>query len=207
VRISRLALAVAALVLAVFPAVLAADVQAWRETLRDDDVRYLAEERPPPGWSTSTRLPARLSRGLLAVGDDVELRRAVTAFRTARRATEGFGTRFVRQRLRENAEIALGDVVNHQGGPQASQAADLLGVLEFVDATSGPRAATPVERSLGSFRNAVRLDPGNVAAKYNLELLLRLLEARGERIGPNPQPGPRASGQRGAGAGTPGRGY
>ena len=41
---------------------------------------------------------------------------------------------------------------------QASQAFDLLGILAFSDSTSG-RRATPVERSLAAFENAVRRDP------------------------------------------------
>ena len=109
--------------------------------------------------------------------------------------------------MRGAAEAALADVAASNDAPaHASQAFDLLGILAFSDSTSG-RRATPVERSLAAFDNAVRRDPGNTAAKYNLELLLRLLEAEGERRGPNPTPGPRGSGRRGAGTGTPGQGY
>jgi hypothetical protein len=53
----------------------------------------------------------------------------------------------------------------------------------------------------------VRLDPTNAAAQYNLELLLRMLLAHGQRVGPNSAPGPRATGRKGAGAGQPGTGY
>ena len=109
--------------------------------------------------------------------------------------------------MRGAAEAALADVAASNDAPaHASQAFDLLGILAFSDSTSG-RRATPVERSLAAFDNAVRRDPGNTAAKYNLELLLRLLEAEGERRGPNPAPGPRGSGRRGAGTGSPGQGY
>ena len=76
------------------------------------------------------------------------------------------------------------EVITDGSRKQASQASNLLGVLTFADATSGRRAATPVERTVAAFREAVRLDLDNDMADTNLELLLRLLEARGERIGP-----------------------
>lgn len=200
---TRLVSAAAALVLAAALALFAADVRAWRGTLRADDLRFRIDDRPAPAWSTSTRLPSGLSRVLLGVDDDVALRQAVAAFRTARRAPEGF----VRRHARGQAEAALAAAAADGGTRrQASQASNLLGVLAFTDATTGQRSSTPVERSLAAFENAVRLDPANAAAKYNLELLLRLLEARGQRIGPNPGPGPRG-GRRGGGSGTPGRGY
>jgi hypothetical protein len=204
VRATRLAAAAAALALAALLALLAADVRTWRATFQADDLRFRAAEGASPDWRATTLLPARLSRGLLGVDDDRALRQAVAAFRTARGARSGF----VRRHARGEAEAALSAVAADDGSRrQASQASDLLGVLAFADATTGRRSATPVERSVAAFRNAVRLDQGNEAAKYNLELLLRLLEARGQRIGPNPAPGPRAGGQRGAGAGRPGRGY
>jgi hypothetical protein len=87
----------------------------------------------------------------------------------------------------------------------ASQAQTLLGVL----AASGGRVAgqTPEERSRAAFEAAVRTDPANAVAKYDLELLVRRMEARGEREEPGAGSGPGARGRRGAGAGTPGKGY
>jgi hypothetical protein len=127
-------------------------------------------------------------------------------FRTARTVGDA-GSNFERRHLRGDAEAALAAVAADEDRSKSSQALNLLGILTFADATTGRRTAAPVERSLAAFQNAVRLDPGNIAAKANLELLLRLLQARGQRIGPNPGPGPRAGGRRGAGGGTPGRGY
>ena len=202
-RATRLALAAAAFAAALVLALLAADVRTWRDTMRAGDLRFRLDSGPA-GWDTGTVLPSGVSRRLLAVDDDRELRQAVAAFRAAERAQGSF----VRRHARGEAEAALASAAAQRGERgQASQASDLLGVLAFDDATTGQGAAPPAERSLAAFQNAVRLDTGNAAAKYNLELLLRLLEARGQRIGPNPSPGPRGSGQRGAGSGTPGRGY
>ena len=50
-------------------------------------------------------------------------------------------------------------------------------------------------------------DPGNAAAKYDLELALRNLLAAGVRVGAGQQTGAGSTGRRGAGAGIPGSGY
>jgi hypothetical protein len=200
VRLLGAALAAA---LAIVGALFAADVRAWRDAMRDGDVRYAVGGQPAPEWHAPTALPSGLSRRVLAVDDDRALREALLAFRRASRGTDVLQ----RRRARAAAESQLLDVVTDGSRKQASQASNLLGVLTFADATSGRRAATPVERTVAAFREAVRLDPGNDVAKTNLELLLRLLEARGERIGPNPAPGPRGGGRHGAGTGSPGRGY
>ena len=201
-RASRLIAAALALVLAAVLALLAADVRTWRDTMRADDLRFQLSASSGADWDTSTLLPSGVARNVLDVDDDRSLRRGIAEFRAADRARG-----FARSRVRGAAEAALADVAASNDAPaHASQAFDLLGILAFSDSTSG-RRATPVERSLAAFDNAVRRDPENTAAKYNLELLLRLLEAEGERRGPNPAPGPRGSGRRGAGTGLPGQGY
>ncbi len=201
-RASRLIAAGVALVLAALFALLAADVRSWRDTMRADDLGFQLSGSTTADWDTSTLLPPSVARRVLAVDDDRELRRGVAAFRAADRARG-----FPRSRVRGAAEAALANVAARSDAPaHASQAFGLLGILAFSDSTSG-RRATPVERSLAAFDNAVRRDPGNTAAKYNLELLLRLLEAEGERRGPNAAPGPRGNGRRGAGTATPGQGY
>ena len=52
----------------------------------------------------------------------------------------------------------------------------------------------------------MRLDNGNVAAKFDLELAVRRLRAVGARTGRGQGSGPRGGGRRGAGAGLPGGG-
>ena len=114
----------------------------------------------------------------------------------------GFDNGESRARARSAAEAALTAVAADAPPAAASQANDLLGVLEAL----GPRA-TADELAVASFRAAVRADPSNLDAKLNLELALRRLRATSVRRGPGNGSGPRSSGQRGAGAGTPGRGY
>ncbi len=202
-RASRLIAAALALVLAAVLALLAADVRTWRDTMRADDLRFQlsASIRRPTG--TPRRSCRRASRAACSTSTTTESSGEASPRFARPTARAGFA----RSRVRGAAEAALADVAASNDAPaHASQAFDLLGILAFSDSTSG-RRATPVERSLAAFDNAVRRDPGNTAAKYNLELLLRLLEAEGERRGPNTAPGPRGSGRRGAGTGTPGQGY
>src|SRR5215217_7265120 len=203
-RVARLLAAAVCGVLALALALFAGDLRAQQDAMRDGDVRYAAGDLRDLEWDASTRLPNGLSRGLLRVDDDRALREAVLAYRRVARSPNDV---LRRRRGRALAEAQLVEVASGGSPRQGSQAANLLGVLTFADATSGRRAATPVERTVVAFGQAVRLDPSNADAKTNLELLLRLLESRGQRLGPNPNPGPRGSGRHGAGTGAPGRGY
>jgi hypothetical protein len=66
---------------------------------------------------------------------------------------------------------------------------------------------TADDRAREAFEAAVRRDPANLDAKYNLELLLRRTRATATREGPGNGSGALGQGRRGAGSGTPGRGY
>ena len=89
---------------------------------------------------------------------------------------------------------------------RSSQARTLLGVLAFsaVGEGGGP---TQLNQAVLDFDDAIRTDPTNETAKYDLELLLRLSAAKGVRISPGPggRSTPRA--RKGAGAGVAGSGY
>ena len=164
--------------------------------------------RRQPPWSADELLPFGLSRRVLAVGDDRTLRQAMVLFRRAPGARAALEPDFAR-RARGDAEVALAQAAEQSPGAQASQAQDLLGVLAFSDSTSGGAGgrASPVDRSIAAFETAIRLDRSNDSAKHNLELVLRLVRTRGHRPNSGPSPGTRGSGPRGAGGGTPGRGY
>ena len=79
--------------------------------------------------------------------------------------------------------------------PRRSQARTLLGVLAFsaVGQGGGP---SELDRRSSTSTDAIRADPTNEAAKYDLELLLRLSAAKGVAVGPGPG---RRSARRGAG--------
>jgi hypothetical protein len=194
VSVLRAALAAAAIALAAVALVLAADVRSWDDALRHGD-RH-----------ADPALPGDPAGRLLSVQDDVAVRDALRAFAAAERAPEGFDSGLRRARLRSEAEALLGEVAAKGRGARPSQAENLIGILvhrtgRVADGTTGE------DRTIGAFETAVRLDPTNADAKFNLELMLRRAQARGEREGPGSGSGPRGPGRRGAGAGSPGRGY
>ena len=160
-RRRALLLAVAALCLgaAALLALLAHDVGARQASLRS-------------GGVTATEIvPFGAARRLLAVDDDIALRRAVAAFRRAHTGIPSFELSVEGTALRVRAETALARELRVDRSPQrASVASNLLGVLAYVDSTSTDPGAPPVDRSVFEFQDAIRLDPRNDEAKANLEL-------------------------------------
>jgi tetratricopeptide (TPR) repeat protein len=203
VRAGRLLLAAALVALAVVAGLLAHAAGAWDERLSDDDARFLAGERV--AWTVDAPLSGAAER-LVALGDDLDARRALALHRRAQGEGADFGSGQERQGVRSAAEAALAEVARATDGSPSAQASVLLGTLLFED-TGAPEGPTPAEQALGAFGNALAADPDDAEAAYDLELLLRLLEARGERPGVNPGAGATGGGRRGAGGGTPGRGY
>ncbi len=206
-RLRRAAIAAALVSVATLAALLASDLGAWHEALRSGDARYRAAPAAAR-WHASTILPSVAAKNLLAVGDDLQARRAIRLFRLSYGAGGTLDTALQVQGTRAVAELALADLARGNDRRRAAQASDLLGVLAFGDfAAGGGRDTNQAERAVSAFGNAVRLDPDDEAAKVNLELALRLFQARGIRPGASPSIGGRGSGRRGAGSGIPGTGY
>ena len=91
---------------------------------------------------------------------------------------------------------------------RASQAGTLLGILAFGDlARGGGRDPSQAESAIADFENAVRADPTDETAKFDLELLLRLSAKRDVRPVEPVGGGQGAAGKRGGGSGVPGEGY
>jgi hypothetical protein len=207
VSTARLALAVAAVVLAVVAALLASDLRGWRDAFAHGDTAFAASSRATPAWRASATLPGDPAAALLSVGDDRTLRTGVRLFAASYRTGLGFDSGVSQRRLRSAAEAVLARAAQSHDPQRASQAYDLAGILAFGESSSAGGAASSTDRAVTDLQTAVRLDPANEDAKANLELLLRLLAAHGVRPGPTAASGPRASGHRGAGSGTPGTGY
>ena len=200
-RALRFLPAVVLMVLAVLLALLAADVRGWQRTFASDDVRTNAS------WDASPRIPWNLAGRLLGVSDDVQARRAIRLYEqtvsTRARLDNALGV----TAARAGAETELAAVARGRGA-RASQAGTLLGVLAFGDlARGGGRDPSQAESAIADFENAVRADPTDETAKFDLELVLRLLAAGGVRTGVTSGSGVGSTGRRGAGGGTPGSGY
>jgi hypothetical protein len=204
-RLLNLAIAATAVGLAAGAVALARDVGSWEDALRAGDA-VLSRSPGRADWEADPIGPRDPAGRLLGVGDDVELRQALRAYLVAEQAPHGFDLGERRARARSAAEVLLSDVAAANDGAPASQAANLMGIL--VHRTGRVADGTTAEdRSIAAFETAVHIDPGNPDPKFNLELMLRRARATGVREGPGAGSGPRGPGRRGAGAGTPGRGY
>jgi hypothetical protein len=206
-RRGRLLLAVAALAVAAFAAVLASDLRAWSEAVAAGD-RTFAVHPAQARWNPATALPAGLSRDLLGISDDLAYRHAVQAFVAVQRAGCGVDNCYSESLARTSLELRLANLARSADRVRSSTLYNLLGILAFADSQQrGASRPAPVERSVADFQAAVQLDPTNEDAKFNLEWLLRRLAARGVRPGgTSGQSGP-ARGHKGAAGGVPGRGF
>lgn len=203
----RVGLALVLLVLAVFAALLAADLRSWRAAVARGDAVF-AERPAAADWHASTVLPADPARSLLDLDRPLALRRAERRFVAVVAEGNGLDNGFSESAQRGALEQTLTNLARSSGARAASDADNLLGILAFLDSRQhGPSGPAPVERSQADFEAAVQADPSNADAKYNLELLLRELLAKGVRPGANNGNGGPAKGHKGASGGLPGRGY
>ena len=191
----RLAGALVALVAAGLLVGVAVDAGRWQHALDG------GRTNPPK------TLVGGIAGQVLSTRDDIALRRAIRAFVRAEQTSYGFDNGQNQARAQAQAQALLATVASTAPPRQASQADDLLGVLAWGGTRAPAGVVDPADRAVGAFTDAARLDPANEDAEFNLEVALRALQATGIRRGPNPNGGPRGPGQKGAGAGTPGRGY
>ncbi len=205
-RTLLVAAAVVCLCAAATAALLATDVGAWHSALRAGDAEAAADPAAATVPTADELLPFHAARNLLGLDDDLAFRRALVLFRSGYTGIPSHDQSTAGTETRAEAEAALERIVRAEGdGARASAAANLLGVLELVDASAGSSQGGSVDRAIVELQNAVRLDPGNADAKANLELALGLAPPdspfRSTRHG--------SSGRRRGGASqtSPGRGY
>lgn len=200
----RVALAAILAAAAVLAALLAGDVRGWRSALSAGDAVYAANP-PRASWQAHESLDD-VAKSLLGVGDDVQLRRALQLYVDASKLHLRLDNATEVEDARATAQDALERAARAEDGRRASQALTLLGILAFRASASGG-AQSQVDAALSDFGDAVRADPQNEAAAYDLELLLRLTSVHGTRVQPGQGGGFGRTGRRGAGGGQPGSGY
>jgi hypothetical protein len=207
VSVRRATCVVLLIVLAVLAVLLAGDLRNWRSAIRSGDARF-AEQPSLAKWTASSTLPGDPAFRLLALEVPVDLRQAAERFVHVAALGNGLDNGYSESAQRGDLEAALTNLARTRDRVEASYADNLLGILAFTDSQQrGPAGPAPVERSEADFQTAVQLDPQNEDAKFNLELLLRELIAKGVRPGSNSSSGGPAKGHRGAGSGLPGSGY
>jgi hypothetical protein len=189
---------------AAIAAMAARDAGAWQDSLRAGDVEA-AEPGRTPSWTAGESAPFGLARRLLGVDDDLAFRRGVALFHRAHTGIPSADNSLVGTALRVQAEAELAHEIRiDPNRARASAAANLLGILTVIDASSPSGSQTPIERSIFEFEDAIHLDPSNEQAKANLELLYQLTAPPNTDRGSSQREGHSRSG---ASASTPGHGY
>jgi hypothetical protein len=203
--------------IAVVSALAARDVLAWRGQTAHADVA-VASFSPDFGvWRPHTWLPASASEWLIGAGDDVEFGQALQHFQIFRGPQQwglfvvgGGGTPEPSVFAHRTLELAQLEFTFDQLARSSrsfelrSRARQLHGILLFqhLILQAGDAKAT-LERTISDFTEAVRLDPGNATAKYDLEGLLYLYSplSQGE---PPPLLKRKGNGPDSGGGGSPG---
>jgi hypothetical protein len=207
VRILRVTLASGALVLALAAVLLALDIGRWHDQIAAGDRRLAENPVARVSFTPGTLVPGDPARRLLGLADDIRLREAIRAFSVAQRTGLGFDNGQARSLRQAEADGLLEGVVLSGSPSQVAQADVLIGVLAFGKTSAPDGVSTPGARAIAAFSEAARLDPADIAAKFDLELTLRALAPHGTRPGSNPSTGGKGPGHGGAGAGLPGSGF
>ena len=184
---------------------LAHDIRAWHERVDRGDARFAAQPATAR-WEAGTWLPGDPGLRALSLRDDLAVRSGEKAFAVAVAAPTGYDDGRQKAQLRGLAELALSDALATGSPAQASRAGNLLGILAATD-ESGSDASVSDRRAAETFEAAIRADPANEDAKYNLELILRRIKVVGSREGAGGSSGDFGQSLTGAGAGLPGSGY
>lgn len=158
-RARRTILLLLSLAAAVVLALVGQSVFAVAGDLRSPDLK-----REP-----SRDLPSRVASELVSAGDTVAFRHALKLLK------QKGGPKAQAAKRRADAEAKL-DWLTREGTPASrAQAVNLLTVLRLHDALQGREdPAAAIAAAILSFGHAVRLDPRNADAKFNLELLLTI---------------------------------
>jgi hypothetical protein len=200
----RVSLAAVLVALAVLAAVLAGDVRAWRSSMAAGDAAYSATPSRA-SWLAHTQLGG-VSESLLGVRADVQLRDALQQYIDASKLHLRLDNALSVESARARTQDALEQVSHAHDPRRVSQVLTLLGILAYRASASGG-AQSQVDAAISDFTDAVRADPANEQAAFDLELLLRLTAARGSRVEPGQGGGFGRTGRHGAGSGQPGSGY
>jgi hypothetical protein len=176
----RVVAGLAALALAGVLAVFAGDVLAASSTMKRDDLRFRVTPDARGLWRVEGRTPGL--KAILQLDDDLAWRKAAQRFQLSRaRANIQYDP--TRTSTRAETQAALASAETEELTPQqASPLANFNAILAFEEAVGDPQNGPQLlQRSASEFRRALGLDPENEEAKFNLELLLRLLEPNAQQ--------------------------
>lgn len=201
------ALAVLCVPVATAIALAAVDVLRVSSAVSDDDVRFQARPTLPDGlWAGPGILPADLAAKAVGIEDDLRYRRAAWLYARANPSNTSVFQTPAQEALRASLEPRLIDASRAETDPrQRSRLLNLLGVVAMSRYAIDPgNRSNTVRRAIDSFTSAIRADPTNADAKFNLELVLRDFF---HQVAPASAPDRGRLGGRVAGVGRDGSGY
>lgn len=164
------------LVLAVTAALVARDAAAVQNEVEHSDLVFL-ESQPvyEQLWRLDTTLP--YLDDAFGITDDLLYRHALRKYAAEDRRQQG-RFNFSNPGLRAEAQAALSIAENSElSAARRSKLANLQGILFYDETLTNPLDASGLaQQALEHFHRAVKIDPTNIDAKYNLEYLLRLVD-------------------------------
>ena len=177
---ARIFFGLAALAAAAALAVFASDVLAAQSTMKRDDLRFRVSPDARGLWKVEGRTPSLKS--VLRLEDDLAWRVAAQRFQLSRaRANIAYDPTRKSSRAETQAGMASAETHELTAG-QSSALANFSAILAYEEAVGDPQnGPTLLRKSTDEFRRAIRLQPANEEAKFNLELLLRLVESEEEQ--------------------------
>lgn len=185
----RYRLGILTVVLAALAALLvlfAFDAHAWQTSVKRDDIRFRALLDHGDLWKPKTILPGDPAGAVLATSDTIAWRHALQAFWYTHIGANPEASIDL-PKLRAQAQVSLLELTESgRTAEERSDAANLLGVLVIttpISAGSQTAVIQTLKQSIGYFQQAVELNPGNTAAKQNLELVLRVTRPGNGKFG------------------------
>ena len=164
------------LALSILAALVARDAAAVQRTVKQDDLVFLQGQPVYERlWRFDTVLP--YMPDLFGITDDIVFRHAMRKYAAEDRRQRGRLNSF-NPGLRAEAQAAL-SIAERTGLSPArkSKLASLQGVMSYDETLTNPIDASALAaQALEHFHRAVKTDPSNIEAKYNLEYLLRLVD-------------------------------
>ena len=154
----------------------AVDVLRVSGSVEGDDVRFQARPTLQAGlFDDPGLLPGAAAARAVGLEDDLRYRRAVWLYARANPSNTTVYLSPAQEALRASLEPKLIDASRAETDPnRRSRLLNLLGVVAMsryaVD--PGDRSNT-VRAAIDSFTNAIKTDPDNADAKFNLEIVLR----------------------------------
>ena len=170
--------AAVALAAAIVLLLLALDVRRYEHRIAADDAALAVNPARPSLWRPEQTIPFAAARRLLGVSDDLAYREALRLFLLGRPWLRSELVPLRINAYRSAAQSVLSGLVQHdRNAARRSRELNLLGVLSSVSVTplDPARRLNGLVRAALSYRDAIITDERDDAAKFNLEVSLRML--------------------------------